>query len=181
MGRAASGRTIRSHERLRRSIDECAALAEDARSCDACAPSVSGWSVVNHLEHLLLADRWMFGWIESVVGEGASDQAADAGGGPSPRGYLVLSTGFIPRGRGRAPDRTCPNGLSALEILAGFREVGAQVEGLQPRLTEVDAIALTRPHHVLGHLTPARWLRFAGIHHHHHDKIIRDILSARAE
>lgn len=181
MGRAVSGSTIRSHGAVRRSIDACIALAEDARVCKACAPSVSEWSVANHLEHLLLADRWMFGWIESVVGAEASDESADPSGSPSPLGYVVLSTGFIPRGRGRAPDRTCPSDLAVSEILAGFRELRAQVEALEPRLGEVDALALTREHPVLGRFTPARWLRFAHVHHAHHEKIVRDILSAEAD
>jgi hypothetical protein len=171
---------------VRKSIDACIALAEDARACEACAPSISGWSVANHLEHLLHADRWIVGWIESAVDGEASEsggetpEGADPGGKPSALGYVVLSTGFIPRGRGRAPERSCPRGLSVPEIQAGFHEIQAQVKALEPRLGEVDTVPLTLQHPVLGRFTPARWLRFADIHHAHHDKIIRDILAAGA-
>ncbi len=191
VGKEASGRTIRSQEGVRSWIDECIALAEDARACEARAPSVSEWSVANHLEHLLKADRWIIGWIESVVagrsqpggepsepGDDASDPSADEHGRPSAVGYLVLSTGFIPRGRGRAPERSHPSGLTTPEILAGFRQVRAQVEALEPRLGEVDAAAITLDHPMLGQFTPAHWLRFADVHHVHHDKIVRDILAA---
>lgn len=171
-------------------------LAEDARACAVRAPSVSGWSVAEHLEHLLRADRWIVGWIESAVAEGASEpgrersggdasesvgtkpEGVELGGKPSAAGYAVLSTGFIPRGRGRAPRLSRPSGLSTAEIRAGLREVLTRVDTLEPRLGEIDAVALTLPHPMLGRFTPARWLRFADIHHAHHAKIIRDILAA---
>lgn len=179
VGSTASARTTRSHEGIRRKIEACVSLAEDARAFEARAPSISEWSVANHLEHLLRGDRWMIGWVESAVcGEtGAGADACEAGR-PTAVGFVVLSTGFIPRGRGRAPDASHPVGLSAPEIVAGFREVQAMVDRLQPRLVEVDAMTLTLQHPMLGCFTPARWLRFADIHHDHHDKIIRDILAS---
>lgn len=195
MDKAASRKTIRSHEGVRNAIGECMALLEDTRACDARAASVSDWRVADHLEHLLLADRWIIGWIASVAGaespgpsEGATgpgaeapDGSADRGGKPSALGYAVLSTGFIPRGRGRAPEQSHPSDRTVPEIVAGFREVRDQVEALEARLGEVDASRLTLQHPVLGRFTPARWLRFADVHHEHHDKIIRDILAADAD
>ena len=50
-------------------------------------------------------------------------------------------------------------------------------ERLISRMGEIDACLHTHPHHVLGHFTPAEWLRFLHLHHRHHDAIIRDILA----
>jgi hypothetical protein len=54
---------------------------------------------------------------------------------------------------------------------------------MSERLSELDLAALdeargTLPHPIFGPLNARRWLRFAGVHNHHHWKIVRDILQS---
>lgn len=171
------GGVERAHASLLAEMDGCARIAADPAAWAARVPDTSAWSVGDHLEHLLLADRSIVRVLESAVGR--SPRRADAGPGrPTLRGYLVLWTGFIPRGAGRAPDRTRPAGQpreSVHEQLVDERRRVAHLAADFPRLA---AARDTFPHPALGRFTPARWLRFAAIHHAHHARIVRDILAA---
>ncbi len=119
----------------------------------------SAWSVQQQLEHLLRVDRHILTWLHAVAN-------------------LVIRTGFIPRGKARAPDVAKPDGLELPAIQSGFAEVRDEATALADLLATIAADPCTRKHYVLGYFTPPQWLRFAHVHHHHHDKIIRDILKA---
>ena len=97
---------------------------------------------------------------------------------PQEIGVSLLERGSIPRGRGPAPEFTLPAGMQPADLRTGFQELRAQATHLAARVEELDACLHTLPHHVLGHFTPAEWLRFLHLHHRHHDAIIQDILSA---
>ena len=86
--------------------------------------------------------------------------------------------GAFPRGRGKAPERTRPQGADAEDLSARFRETKERVEGLKASFTQIVASSATRNHFVFGDLNAAQWLHFVGIHAHHHQKIIRDVLTA---
>lgn len=167
-------RIERDHGRLASALDRAVAWATDPGAFEARAEAVSGWSVGLHLEHLLLSDRAIVGWLERAAAGDASREP----GGPSWRGRLVLWTGFIPRGAGRAPDFTVPEGLSRERVEEGFRRLRVRVDGLGARLPTLAAARATMRHPALGTFTSAQWLRFAGVHHAHHEKIIRDVLRA---
>ena len=98
-------------------------------------------------------------------------------GRPSLLGRLVLLTGFIPRGKGKAPDASHPVVGSADDLARGVAGLRGKVEAVGTRLGEVEACA-GRTTHPLGDFTPAQWLRFIDLHHLHHFKIIRDIRKA---
>jgi hypothetical protein len=66
--------------------------------------------------------------------------------------------------------------MTPADLTRGFAEARAGVAALQPRLSELGRIDSTRAHPILGHFNPTQWLRFSGVHHRHHRKIIRDIL-----
>jgi hypothetical protein len=159
-------------------LDACARLAEQPETCEARVPEVSGWSVGEQLEHLLLADRRMLDGIERVLQASADGDPPPARGRPTLVGSVILWTGLIPRGRAKAPESTEPGGMTAPDLAVGFAEARVGVEALQSRLSELGRIASTRAHPILGHFTPTQWLRFSGVHHRHHRKIIRDILRA---
>jgi hypothetical protein len=131
--------------------------------------------VQQQLEHLLLVDRGILAWLHAVA---KGMMASDGPGSLTWPGRLVIRTGFIPRGKGRAPDRSRPEAMALPALQSGFVEVRAEAEALADLLPTLAADACTRRHPALGYFTPPQWLRFAHVHHRHHRKIIRDIVKA---
>jgi len=162
-----------SHAGLLEGIESCLRLAHDPATARGSAPDVSAWSVAGHLEHVMLADRIIIGWISKTVSEPGPEARADS---PNDIGALILAEGTIPRGRGPAPEPTLPAGIPIGEIAAGMEDVRRRTLILGQRLNDLERCQSTRPHHVLGAFTPAEWVRFLQIHHDHHESIIRDIL-----
>ena len=169
---ATEGRTRLSHRGLVAGIERSLELAGDPERLRARDPEVSDWSVGIHLEHLLLAESGILRWIDATL---ADPEGSPSGGRPSRRGTMVLVSGWIPRGRAKAPERTVPPaeiGEDLAERLTAHRTAAV---GLEPRLTDIHGGTSTREHPILGHYTASQWLRFLDIHHRHHEKIIRDI------
>jgi hypothetical protein len=166
----------RTHAALLRTLDLGIDQVSDRAVYEVSAPAISEWSVKDHLEHLAIANEGIVGWIERVCG---GDHGLDSGGGPNLVGRIVLLAGAFPRGRGTAPERTLPKGTSAEKLVVKSRRIRECVEALQGALPKLRASSATRNHFAFGDLNAAQWLRFALIHNHHHQKIIRDILNAR--
>jgi len=166
---------LRSHRDLLAEIDRAASHSHDPDVCARRHDPTSAWSVQQQLEHLLLVDRRILAWLHAVA---KGMMASDGSRGATLRGHLVIRTGFIPRGKARAPDVARPDDLELPAIQSGFAEVRDEAAALADLLPTIAADPCTRKHHVLGYLTPQQWLRFAYVHHHHHNKIIRDILKA---
>lgn len=160
---------------VRAGIDRCLERTADPDHLSVSAPQVSAWSVQDHLEHLLFSDRSVLDWVLKAVARPNPETREQF---PHEFGVALLADGSIPRGRGPAPDFTLPTGLAAADVRTGLEALRARAGGLEPRMAELDACQHTLPHHVLGHFTPAEWLRFLHLHHRHHDSIIRDILAA---
>ena len=173
-----SAKLSRAHAGLLASLDREIEQASDPDLCEASAPVVSKWSVKDHLEHLSIAHGSIVNWIERARD---GDPSLDTGGRPSLVGRIVLRVGAFPRGRGKAPERTLPQGASAEELAARFRRIREQVEGLEGSLAQLQASRATRNHFVFGDLNATQWLRFTVIHDNHHQKIIRDVLEARSD
>lgn len=164
---------LRAHAALLTSLDLEIQQASDSTVYEACAPAISEWSVKDHLEHLSITNGGIVSWIERAAD---GDPSLDTGGRPSLVGWIVLLAGAFPRGRGKAPERTRPEGTSGEELVARFREIREQVEGLTGSLEQLQASRATRNHFAFGDLNAEQWLRFAVIHNDHHQKIIRDVL-----
>jgi hypothetical protein len=173
--RSISPKIRSSHADLLAEIDSALEHAGDDNRCARRHEPVSGWSVQQQLEHVLLVDRTILTWLHAVA---KGTMGTDGPGTPTFPGRLVMRTGFIPRGRGRAPDYTLPEGMDLPAIHSGLIEMKGEAEALADALDTLATDRTTRRHPMLGHYTPAQWLRFAHVHHRHHDRIIRDILKA---
>lgn len=160
---------------VRAGLDRCLEHAADPERLGAVAPDVSAWSVRDHIEHLFLADRHVLGWVVDALSRPNPEAREHP---PHEIGVSLLAYGSIPRGRGPAPEFTRPAGLESADLREGFRELRGLSTGLASQAAELDACRHTQPHHVLGHFTPAEWLRFLHLHHRHHEAIIRDIVAA---
>lgn len=172
IGIGGESTTRRSHAGLAAGISRCAALADDEEVLAARNPSVSGWSVGEHVDHLVLAERALLEWIERVIDDPSRSSPA---GTPTRTGRLVLVSGWIPRGRAKAPGPTVPDSPDISLLPGRLSDLARLSERLEPRLSDVHTSRTTTEHPILGHFTPAQWLRFLDVHHRHHEKIIRDI------
>ncbi|HXO26032.1 MAG TPA: DinB family protein [Thermoanaerobaculia bacterium] len=190
--RPASAGLRRVHAQILRQL---ALMAELARGPEAelaaRVPAVSGWSVAEQLEHLVLVDRAVLKSVLRILDgpHGRSPQLAPptpptppAPPGINLLGRVVLGIGFIPRGRARTLPPFQPG--AALTAAAGSGVVGiAEIERgmrqLEPRLGELEASGSRSRHPLFGGLGGRQWLRFVTVHHHHHLKIVRDIRRAR--
>ena len=160
-----------SVERLREQIRSIRAIAanpeEDLFRVDS---KISGWSPAEHLDHLIKV-------ASAVVHRARDTSAAAEKRSISFIGRIILATGWIPRGKGRSPER-----------MRGARATAAEIEAAVAKLEEslgrVDAAMMasevpTIPHPRFGGLTPSQGLRFVIIHNIHHLKIVNEILRTK--
>lgn len=86
--------------------------------------------------------------------------------------WLIMSTGYIPRGKGRAPKHTIPqNEVTQQDLLSQLEIVKTGIDNLN----KLDKNK-TFKHPLFGWLNLLDTIKFMGIHTHHHIKIIRDIM-----
>lgn len=144
---------------------------EDLRSAVAnaalCVPAISEWTIGMHVHHCCLAT---VGFCRSLI----------ASTPPAPRSRfsfvstVILTSGRIPRGRGRTPDAGRPRqGVSSTELLTLLE----QSERFLAQVTDLDPKAWCR-HPVFGVFDRDKTLRFILVHNRHHLRIISDIVAA---
>jgi hypothetical protein len=161
-GLVSAANSPRHHEQLLAQLAEMETLL---RAEDATVEPVSAWSVHRHVEHLLLANQSILGMIEAGQPPGTIE----------PRtllGHFVLMSGYIPRGRGQAPEGTVPEGLSRTELLVLRARVEELALALDPESLPEGVVG---NHPVFGGFTGANWLRLMAVHDNHHLKIVADI------
>lgn len=156
-------------------IDRLVDIAASDGALDRRSEAISKWSVSLQVEHLMRTDASVVSWLHATA---RNMVASDGPGQPNLTGRLVLLTGFIPRGKARAPDFTRPEALDGPALRDGLADVRQRAGGLSDVLDSLANEQATRRHPILGHFTPPRWFRFAVVHHRHHQKIIRDILES---
>ncbi len=141
------------------------------------ADAISRWSVAQQLDHIVEAAKYCLNFA-SQVSHGEGEDAASAGKTKF-IGRVILVTGWIPRGKGKAPQVVVPEDEPDLDRLAN-RLAGLRVEcgALADRSLALDTAECVARHPLLGAFTACDWLRFAGVHTRHHLKIVRDILGA---
>ena len=183
--RPASAGLRRVHAQILRQL---ALMAELARGPEAeiaaRAPAVSGWSVAEQLEHLVLVDRAVLKSVRRILDDPHRQPAQPAPPAPPAPGInllgrVVLGTGFMPRGRARTTAPYHPGAAPAAAAGAGIPEIERGMRELAPRLGELEASSGRSRHVRFGGLGGRQWLRFVAVHHHHHLKIVRDIRRAR--
>jgi hypothetical protein len=192
---AASARVRREHAAIeRQSSIMHALLAGSEPELTARAAKVSAWSVGQQLDHMLRVDRAVLKTLRQVLDHLAgapvppaaaaaltAAAAASAGTGPTFVGRVVLWSGYMPRGVGKAAANLRPDEDPLAAARAAARqmpEIDGRLAALAPRLAEVDAAARAGhrlPHPRLGSFDAVEWLRFLYIHRHHHLKVVRDI------
>lgn len=138
--------------------------------------AASGWSALEHIFHLDLANEMSL--------KNAANLVADRGRlrcelqPLAPRALEVLRSGRIPSGA-QAPRFATPPPEPDLEIVRGIHsDVCAQVEALASA-GALPSGPLGIPHQLLGTLSAAQWLRFARMHTSHHLSILRAVLASR--
>src|SRR5437588_3795644 len=153
-------------------LRQAALMAELARGPEAelaaQAPAVSGWSVAEQLEHLLLVDRG----VVKLIGHILDDPRPMPAAGINLEGRLVLLAGYIPRGRAQAPAPHLPTPSPAAAVRAGIPEIDRRLRDLALRLGDLERSAGRARHPRFGGLDGRQWMRFLAVHHHHHLKIV---------
>lgn len=152
-------------------IDGLVDLAARHELHGAEAPAVSKWTVGKQLEHLMLSDQAILDRFDRLV-DGSEGPAS---GGLTLVGRVVLVTGFIPRGAGKAPGAVIPAGRDPADIEAGLRRLAERMEELSEQLPLLEDAGWRCRHPYFGALDIGGWMRFMDVHHRHHLKIVRDI------
>ena len=134
---------------------------------DVVAPGVSRWSVGMHLHHCLLATT---GVCHALI----DSQPPMPRTSLSPARIFVMTTGRIPRGRGKSPDSVMPReGITRAELQALLADSHRLVEEARQAPTD-----RWFRHFAFGTYDRDGTLKFIRIHNLHHGRIIDDILSA---
>lgn len=170
----------RDLERLAVRLDETAAVLQwpDERLYLR-GTAVSEWSPAQHVDHVLRTLEALWGRVEALV-EGRSAEIR-ARGGPVLVGRIVLWTGWIPRGRGRAPEAVRPDPRPVRHRMqVALCDATRRVEEQRARAAELATARGVLPHPQLGNLDAKRWIRFADVHTRHHLAIVADIDRRRA-
>ena len=153
--------------RIREQLERIGALCGDTEErLFKTNERVSAWSPAEHVDHLLKVTK-------SIIDRLPSEEAVPRG--ISFVGRVILALRWIPRGRGRAPEKLTGKRATPSERQARLARVTVAVEAVDA--AAVDATRIRNvPHPRFGGLTPAQALRFVTVHTEHHLKIVRDIL-----
>lgn len=131
------------------------------------ATTVSQWSVGMHIHHCGLAAAKVCAALQASVPPPPRSPF-------SLRATLVFLTGYIPRGRARAPEMVVPMPDPPAAELTKLLDDGALALAAARGL---DGGAWVR-HPLLGVFDRDRAMKFIAIHNRHHLKIIADIVAA---
>jgi hypothetical protein len=138
-------------------------------------PEVSGWSALEHVAHVSLANELIVRNLDSLVaGVGLF---VVAGGEPVPQALEILIRGQLPRGA-QSPRMVRPPALIDRALLDEWMSTAEQ--GFARHAREPDRLRLAPgrvPHQLLGPLTAPLWVRFAAVHTLHHLAIANQVLS----
>lgn len=164
----------RSLDRVGRQLVRFQALLADQVAFDARRPDCSRWSVGRQLDHIERASRATFDRVDELL--------ADPAAAPPQRltavGRVVLVSGWIPRGVGKAPRATQPDETARdrVQLGAAFERLADRSDGYRDRIEAIAAVRTGSRHPYFGLLGPAMWMRFTVVHQNHHLKIVGRIL-----
>lgn len=165
----------REHRRWARHTEQAQQwLGRNAAWLGEAVPRVSSWTPVQHLHHVASVNQHI---LDRLAAE-EDGMPGDPTGRPNIAGYLVLTLGRLPRGRGQSPDAFRPPDSVDRPALADRVEAHReQLDALAGRLDVLKQSNHRFPHPLLGDFDASEWLRFARIHTAHHHRIIRDIMA----
>lgn len=167
-------RTARKIHAILARIEDLLELARRPEIASLSAPEISSWTVGRQIEHLSRSAQAIVGGMEALL----AGKLVSAGGGPSVSGWVVLLTGWIPRGKARAPEQTIPADAAPEAVTRDLEDAHRRFRALEEQAAEISASRATYRHPMLGSLRPSQWLSFTSIHHDHHAKIIAEIRRA---
>ena len=170
----ASPQLTAAHRLACEQVDGLLELAAKRELHEVGAEQVSKWSVGKQLEHLLLSDETILDRFDRLT----DGREGPAPGGKTLVGRIILLTGFIPRGVGKAPGAVEPAGRDAADIEAGLRRLAERMAELSENLPLLEEAGWRCRHPYFGALDVGEWMRFMDVHHRHHLKIVRDIRKA---
>lgn len=133
---------------------------------------LSGWSVGQHIEHLVKTNSAIAGLLARPWSQDPSVKPAGF------RALIVLKMGYIPRGRAQAPEIVVPVMTDYARLGEDVEKAKGELAALEPKLPEIERDTILFNHPVLGGFTKAQWLRFIEVHTDHHWKIIQEIRAA---
>jgi hypothetical protein len=126
----------------------------------------SGWSISEHVDHCVRVMRVALERIHEPKPTSRPKSLV---------GHVILAIGWIPRGRGKAPELVRGTRRSSEEISSEINELRRLAGDLPPHVLS-DRKTRVMKHPYFGGLTASETLRFLAIHNRHHLKIIRDIV-----
>ena len=130
------------------------------------APEISEASIGWHLEHSLLVISRILEGLPASHPEKYQPKFSWAK-------FMVMTSGYIPRKKGKAPKFTIPTSENFLENIDNY--LNSVRENLQMIKNLPSQSYIEHPY--FGHLDVKQTLKFLKIHTQHHLKIARDILA----
>lgn len=173
-GGAMRERNLDVLERVEEQVRKMAALAVDDAVLARRVERVSRWSIGEQLEHLAITSAQVVG----LLGKLESEPDRDAERKAHPVGRLLLALNWIPRGVGKAPDFTRPQGVQPERLREQLGELAAALERFGQELPALSGARGRFRHPRFGWLDLGQWLRFLEVHQHHHLKIVAAIARA---
>jgi len=132
------------------------------------------WSIAEILEHLLLTYRGTKKGFERCL-EAGKPLAGSPTWKQRVSRIVVTRMGYFPEGR-QAPERTCPRGMPAQEVVAQiFPQMIAMGEVIARCEQRYGLKTLLLDHPVIGPLTGPEWRAFHCVHGRHHLKQVREL------
>lgn len=128
----------------------------------------SAWCAAEHFDHTIKV-------AHSILTLLAKPGIAAAPTGINLIGRVVLAVGWIPRGRGKSPERLRGAAVTMAELEANLAGLEAVIETVAGRTDAPSHIPIVR-HPLFGGLTHNQALRFVAIHTDHHLKIVETCL-----
>ncbi len=133
------------------------------------APAVSGWSVGEHIHHLILVDQRVIQRLRAPTPD-------DPGVAPAgPRALAVLESGTLPRGVAQAPAASMPTRSDPSELAQDLDHTETAASSIADQLAAFASDAGIIRHGQFGGLTRSQWLRLMHVHHRHHLAIMADV------
>ncbi|MCC5874652.1 MAG: DinB family protein [Candidatus Sumerlaeia bacterium] len=141
---------------------------------------VSLWSPAQHVEHMALVNIASFHGVRALIED--DDKNADILRRGRPRFVVIpmFLLGFIPRGKGKAPEVYFP--APDVDREAVRKNIAESRSGMSWVAQNIHHLGVARgrlAHPILGALNARQWLRFIRIHTTHHLRIIDEIDAAR--